>query len=240
MRRVVVQRVEQLSPTVKGFQLACADGAAFSYAAGQWVNVHIAVDGGIDKRAYSIASAPLPADSPHAHEFEVAVTRVAEGNVSLALHALREGASLELDGPYGYFTRSGERTLPALFVGTGTGVCPLRAMIQAELREEGAPGPPLTLLFGCRSEADLLYRAEFERLAERNPRFRFVPTLSRALPGWHGREGYVQTQLASLIDPAQPPHVYICGLSPMIDAVRKTLKTQLGYDRKWIHSERYD
>jgi CDP-4-dehydro-6-deoxyglucose reductase, E3 len=240
MRRVVVQRVEQLSPSVKGFQLACIDRLPFAYVAGQWVNLQVAVDGGTDKRAYSIASAPLPADSAHAHEFEVAVTRVDEGNVSLALHALAAGSTLELDGPYGYFTRAGEQHLPALFVGTGTGVCPLRAMIQAELREAGAAGPRLTLLFGCRSQVDLLYRAEFEELAARNPRFRFIPTLSRPAAGWQGREGYVQTQLASLIEPAQRPHVYVCGLSDMIDAVRKTLKTQLGYDRKWIHSERYD
>jgi ferredoxin-NADP reductase len=240
MRRVVVQRVEQLSPSVKGFQLACVDRLPFPYVAGQWVNLQVAIDGGIDKRAYSIASAPLPADSGHAHEFEVAVTLVAEGNVSLALHALAVGSALELDGPHGYFTREGEQHLPALFVGTGTGVCPLRAMIQAELRDEGAHRPPITLLFGCRSEADMLYRAEFEGLAARNPRFRFIPTLSRPETGWHGREGYVQTQLASLIDPAQRPHVYVCGLSTMVDAVRTTLKTQLGYDRKWIHSERYD
>ncbi|HEX4354651.1 MAG TPA: FAD-binding oxidoreductase [Polyangiales bacterium] len=237
MRPVIVRRTEQLSPTVKGFSLACADGKPLDYVAGQWVNLHVAVGGGSDKRAYSIASAPRTA----ADQFDVAVTRVDDGNVSLALHSLTEGSTLALDGPYGYFTREGEREYPALFVGTGTGVCPLRAMIQAELGDSAADGgPTLTLLFGCRSEADLLYRAEFEALVARHPRFRFLPTLSRPSPGWDGRTGYVQTQLAELIDVNARPHVYICGLSPMIDAVRTTLKTQLGYDRKWIHSERYD
>jgi ferredoxin-NADP reductase len=237
MRPVIVRRTEQLSPTVKGFTLACADGKPLDYVAGQWVHLHVPVETGSDKRAYSIASAPRMA----ADQFEVAVTRVDDGSVSLALHSLTEGSTLELDGPYGYFTRERERQFPALFVGTGTGVCPLRAMIQAELESPAADGgTALTLLFGCRSEADLLYGAEFEALASRHPRFRFLPTLSRPSPAWRGLSGYVQTQLTSLIDPNARPHVYICGLSPMIDAVRTTLKAQLGYDRKWIHSERYD
>jgi CDP-4-dehydro-6-deoxyglucose reductase len=236
MRPVVVRRVDMLSPSVKGFKLACVDGAPLSYAPGQWVNLHVDVGGGsLDKRAYSIASAP---DLAHPDQFEVAVTRVDEGNVSLALHSVSEGATLSVDGPYGFFTRAGAETLPALFVATGTGVCPLRAMIAAELRS--GDGPQLRLLLGCRSEQDILYREEFEALAERHARFEFHATLSRPAHGWRGRTGYVQTQLAGLIDPSQRPHVYICGLSNMVNDVRATLKQQLGYDRKLLHSERYD
>jgi ferredoxin-NADP reductase len=236
MRRVVVRRVDMLSPSVKGFKLACVDREPLLYAPGQWVNLHVDIgDGIIDQRAYSIASAP---DLAHPDEFEVAVTRVAEGNVSLALHSVAAGATLSMDGPYGFFTRAGAESEPALFVATGTGVCPLRAMIEAELRSPD--GPSLTLLLGCRSESDILYREEFEALAERHPRFAFHTTLSRPSASWRGRAGYVQTQLAGLIDPEQRPHVYICGLSNMVDEVRSTLKQELGYHRKLLHSERYD
>jgi ferredoxin-NADP reductase len=34
-------------------------------------------------------------------------------------------------------------------------------------------------------------------------------------------------------------HLYICGLSRMVSEVRRTAK-ELGFDRKHIHSERYD
>jgi NAD(P)H-flavin reductase len=236
MRRVVVRRIDMLSPNVKGFKLACVDGQPLTYAPGQWLNLYVDIaDGTVDKRAYSIASAP---DLVHPEQFEVAVTRVAEGNVSLALHAVSEGATLSVDGPYGFFTREGAESLPALFVATGTGVCPLRAMIEAELR--AGTGPHLTLLLGCRSEPDILYREEFEALAKRHARFAFHTTLSQPSDSWRGRAGYVQTQIAQLIDPVQRPHVYICGLSNMVDEVRSTLKQQLGYDRKLLHSERYD
>lgn len=238
MRKVVLRRSETLSPTVKGLILSCLDGQPLAYQPGQWINLYVRLNDVAEKRAYSIASAP---DREHPEQFEVAVTRVDEGRVSLALHGMPEGESLELDGPFGFFTREGHERERALFVGTGTGVGPLRAMIQSELEASDAQdGPALTLLFGCRSEADILYRAEFEALARTHPRFSFEPTLSRPEAGWSGRRGYVQTHLAEFVAKLERPHVYVCGLSNMVNAARHTLKAELGYDRRHIHTERYD
>ena len=235
MRKVVVRRSELLSPSVKGLTLACADGVPLRFIPGQWINLQLDSGGALDKRPYSIASAPQP---QHPEQFEIAVTRVDAGRVSLSLHALQNGDSLELDGPYGFFTREDHPHDDALLVGTGTGVGPLRAMIQSELT--CSSGPQLTLLFGCRTQADLLYRAEFEALAKAHSRFRFEPTLSRPDPDWRGRSGYVQAQLSELVEASGRPHVYVCGLSDMVNDVRAHLKQALGYDRKHIHTERYD
>lgn len=235
MRKVVVRRSELLSPSVRGLTLACADGQPLTFIPGQWINLQLDCGGTPDKRPYSIASAPVP---EHPEQFEIAVTRVDDGRVSLSLHAQRAGDELELDGPYGFFTREDHLQEDALLVGTGTGVGPLRAMIQAELAR--SDGPRLTLLFGCRTQSDLLYRAEFERLARSHERFRFEPTLSRPDPEWTGRSGYVQTQLSELVQASGRPHVYVCGLSNMVNDVRAHLKQTLGYDRKHIHTERYD
>jgi ferredoxin-NADP reductase len=245
MRNVEVLRAEDLSPSVKGLTLACADGQPLAFLPGQWVNVRVPVEhaqgaedaDAAEVRPYSIASAP---DREHPERFELAVTRVEQGRVSLALHKLRAGSRLEIDGPYGFFTRQDHLEEPALLVGTGTGVGPLRAMIQAELRARGPQGPTLSLLFGCRTQADLLYRAEFEALAREHAHFHFEPSLSRPDDAWTGRRGYVQTQLAELVTRLGHPHVYVCGLSAMVNDVRAVLKQSLGYDRKRIHTERYD
>ena len=235
MREVVVRHSRQLSRNVRGLTLACVDGAALEFVPGQWVNLELTVGDGRDKRAYSIASAP---NSASPDSFELAVTWVDDGQVSRALHELPEGSVLGMDGPHGFFTREGLTHTPALFVGTGTGVCPLRAMLQSELAAES--GPPLQLLFGVRHEQDILYRAEFEALAAKHPRFSFHVTLSRPDEQWTGMRGYVQTQLTGLLEGRDKPHVYVCGLSNMVGGVRKVLKEQLGYDRRSIHSERYD
>lgn len=226
---------QALSPTVKAFVFRCADGQPLPYVAGQWLNFDVPTAQGVLRRAYSIASAP---DPEHPDRFEIAVTRVGEGGAaSCALHELPAGAQLAIDGPHGFFTREQERSLPALFVGTGTGVCPLRAMIADELR---APdGPPLALLFGCRSEVDILWRSELEAWAAQHSRFALHVTLSRPSESWTGLRGYVQHHLTTLVAPPRP-HVYVCGLTKMISEVRRTLKQDLGYDRRMIHSERYD
>jgi CDP-4-dehydro-6-deoxyglucose reductase, E3 len=235
MREVVVRDTQPISPTVRGLTLACTDGAPLDYVPGQWVNLELEVGGKRDKRAYSIASAP---NRTEPNTFEIAVTRVDDGFVSRALHALPAGSLLAMDGPHGFFTREGQASQAAWFVGTGTGVCPLRAMLQSELA--AGDGPPLGLLFGVRHEGEILYRAEFERLAAQHARFQFHVTLSRPSPAWTGKTGYVQTHLRELIDLSAKPHLYVCGLSRMVGGVRKVLKEELGLDRRLIHSERYD
>jgi ferredoxin-NADP reductase len=235
-RTVELLATQPLSPTVRMLRFRTLDRAPLAFVAGQWLNFDIVTPQGVARRAYSIATAPNAAEPDC---FEIAVTRVdAGGSASLALHALQPGARLEVDGPHGFFTREDTRTLCALFVGTGTGVCPLRAMIEDELQMED--GPRLALLFGCRSEADILWGAELAAWAKQHPRFSLHVTLSRPSTDWTGRDGYVQRHLRDLVDPAARPQVYVCGLTKMVSEVRRVLKDELGYERRMIHSERYD
>jgi CDP-4-dehydro-6-deoxyglucose reductase, E3 len=235
-RTIELVHAASLAPNVRWLRFRTVDDGAFVFIAGQWIDLWIDTPGGIEKRAYSIASAP---GMVAADELEIAVTRVEGGAVSSALHALALGKRIQISGPHGFFTRVGLEREPAVLIATGTGVCPLRAMLHAELT--CADGPALTLLFGARTEADILWRDEFEALAARFAgRFRYCVTLSRPDAGWSGRRGYVQTHLPEVIDPTAKPHVYVCGLTRMVAEVRRELKEALGYDRQRIHSERYD
>jgi NAD(P)H-flavin reductase len=223
--------VRDLSPNVKELSLAPAQPLAF--VAGQWVNVYVPSRGTFFKRAYSVANAP---GAPH---LELAVTHVEDGAASPVLHALQLGQELDVDGPYGLFTRSSsERSEPALFVATGTGLAPFRAMLQDELATPS--DVPITVLFGCRSAADILWQQEFEGLCRRFPRLSTHVSLSRPDAAWTGLRGYVQHHLPTLVPKLGMPHVYVCGLTRMVSEVRRVLKEELGYDRKRIHSERYD
>lgn len=213
------------------------DGDPFEYIAGQWVELEVPVAGGSVKRPYSIASAPGEAGPG---QLEVAVTHVGGGPASTALLALAVGTALELVGPSGLFTRDhAHDSLPTLFVCTGTGVAPLRAMLHDEL-QRAPEGPPIVLLFGCRTQDDLLFREEFAELARRHRRFRYEPTLSRPDEGWTGRRGHVQSHLPELVEGLSNAHLYVCGLNKMITEVRALLKGPLGFDRRQVHSERYD
>jgi ferredoxin-NADP reductase len=228
-----------LTPFVRELVLERQGGPAFHYAPGQWVNLVLPLASGEVKRAYSVASAPV-ADSPR---FEVAVTKVTGGAGSEYLHDLPLGATLRAIGPQGLFTRSADDGTPALFVATGTGVTPLRAMLQATIAESAVP---LRLLFGARVEDDILYRDEFERWARDIPRFSYDITLSKPSDAWTGRRGYVQEHVPELLTAirkdASPavPHLYVCGLERMVTSVRDLARETLGVDRKHVHTERYD
>jgi ferredoxin-NADP reductase len=225
-----------LSPFVRELRFERSDGAAFEFQAGQWVSIVLPLPEGEGRRAYSIASRPDGGTG-----LEIAVTKVEGGAGSQFLHTIAEGQTVRAIGPQGFFTRDVRH--PSLFIGTGTGVTPLRSMITDALARGDAS--PMTLLFGVRHPGDQLYRNEFEALAKAHTNFRVEFTLSRPPTDSQDREGYVQAHVEELwrdleARNAGAPHAYVCGLERMVGAVRTLLRKQLGADRKQVHTERYD
>lgn len=185
-------------------------------------------------RAYSIAS------PRNGNRFALCLNRVPDGLVSPYLFDLKPGDEVEFNEPLGYFTlrHPGHR---AVFIATGTGVAPFRSMLLDHLPRTH---PEVTLLFGVRYAEGLLYREEFEKLAQQYPSFRFLPTVTRPDSGWKGRTGRVQSHLDEALALKTPEEidtieVYICGLREMVDEVRAVLK-QRGLNRKQIIYEKYD
>ncbi len=237
--RLVERRA--LTPAVAHLAFERADGAPFAFEAGQWLNLVIPTPGGAEptlRRAYSVASAP-----DGTPRFELAVTRVENGPGSTFLHTAALGTEIDAVGPQGFFTRPLDKATPALFVGTGTGLTPLRSMMHSAARAGSTV--PVWLVFGVREEGDILYRTELEALTAAHPTMRVFFTLSRAADSWTGRRGYVQTHVRELwealkAEAGADPHVYICGLRDMVDGVRDLLKHELALPRQLVHSERYD
>lgn len=235
---VRLARARMLTPHVRELGFERVDGAPFEFTAGQWVSLVLPLAEGEARRAYSIASPPDGSST-----FEIAVTKVDGGPGSTYLHELPIGGTMRVIGPQGFFARPRTARHPALFVGTGTGVTPLRSMVKDALAH-GDPSP-LVLVFGVRHEGDRLYRDELEALAAAHPNFRVLYTLSKPPAGWTGLSGYVQTHVAEefralAAASSEAPHVYICGLERMVGAVRDLLRKDMGVDRKQVHSERYD
>lgn len=210
----------------------------FDFVAGQWVSLVLPLAEGEARRAYSIASPP-----DGTPRFAIAVTKVTGGAGSCFLHELPEGGLLRAIGPQGFFTRPRGTRHPALFIGTGTGVTPLRSMIKDAIAS--GDDSPLMLLFGVRREDDRLYLDELEDLAKAHPSFRFAYSLSQPKTEWNGLRGYVQTHVEKAwreleASGAGAPHAYVCGLERMVGAVRDVLRKQMNVPRQQVHSERYD
>ena len=226
-RRFVVELVARspLSPGVHRLRFAAR--APFDWQAGQYLVV-VGAEGQTLFLPYSIASA---SDPQKPGEFELAVAIHAGADV---MDALPIGAQLELEGPAGAFTWQPAPSQAALLVGTGTGIAPLRALIEAELARQSETR--LLLLAGHRTPEDLLFADDFAHLARAHPRFHFVPTLSGGSDAWLGRRGRVQAQLLEAVSSLGPLDAYVCGRLEMVRDVVQQLVAH-GVPQTRIRSE---
>ncbi len=181
-------------------------GDGLDYVPGQYMNV-VLPDG--ETRSFSMASAP------GGNLIDFHVRRIPGGRYTDQwLGQASAGAPVEIEAPLGVFSYHEEDWRPLIMMATGTGIAPIKAILESLLDNEDCP--PVTLYWGMRTEADLYLRDEIESWAGRLYEFNFVPVLSRAGPDWQGRRGYVQQAVLEDHDDLSEHAFYLCGAPEMI------------------------
>jgi NAD(P)H-flavin reductase len=150
----------ELSPDTALFRVAphpAILGALSRFIPGQFVQLSVPGAGEVP-----ISPADLPAEDG---TLELCVRRV--GHVTNHLHAARPGEPLGLRGPFGTGFPVGEMTgSPVLLLAGGLGIAPLRSLLFHLLRNRSAYGE-VTLMYGAREPALMLFREELVQLAAR-------------------------------------------------------------------------
>jgi ferredoxin-NADP reductase len=229
----VVEVVDE-TPRVRSIRLVVPEWPG--HRPGQHVDVRLTAEDGYQaQRSYSIASAP------EAEHVELTVERLDDGEVSPYLvDELRTGDLLEIRGPIGgYFVWEARVGGPLFLVAGGSGVVPLMAM----LRHRAAVGSsaPTRMLYSSRTPEDVIYARELERLVASGDGLGVAHTLTRRQPpGW---SGYGRRIDAAMLEEAgwpaaDNPAVYICGPTPLVEAVAGTL-VDLGHAPARIKTERF-
>ena len=207
------------------------DGQAFDYAPGQ--AVLLASHGREKRRPYSIASAPEDARLHGWLELLVGVS--ADGTPGPHL-TLEPGELVDVDGPAGSFTfppAPEERRF--VFIAGGTGIAPLRAMMQRALH---LPHRNVGLFYSVRTPDEFAYETELRELAQRGE-IELRQTVTRATDtDWTGPRGRLNRDaLAELVhDPATL--CFICGPPALVDEMPKIL-ADLGIPRQRIKIEEW-
>jgi CDP-4-dehydro-6-deoxyglucose reductase len=179
-------------------------------------------------RSYSIANAPRPGG-----EISLLVTRVAEGATSSWVHdRLRTGDEVILTGPYGSFVADPSCTSPCLYLAAGSGLAPIRALIEASLK--ATPQRSLTLVLSARTEADVLDRDRLLGWQAEHPQFRFIATLTRAAGA--GPRRRVPDLLVDICPRLAGCEVFIAGSPGFVLACAAVAET-LGAAREHVHTE---
>lgn len=215
------------------FKLAFPPETVFEFEPGQFVNI-IAQPPSSEKpvkRPYSIASPPHEKGS-----IDLVWKRVEGGLMTNHLWTLKEGDKLTVQGPLGRFGFKKPLAKRLVFVATGTGIAPFRSMIHQMFKE--GTSREVWLLFGNRYETDILYDNEWRKLVQAHSNFHYVPTVSRSKQ-WSGETVYVQHLLRKHIPSPAETHLYICGLTNMINEVQKTA-LEIGFAKEQVLFEKYD
>jgi ferredoxin-NADP reductase len=235
-----VEIVERVTETPRATTLVLHVPRWPGHLAGQHVDVRLTAEDGYQaQRSYSIAT------PPEAPRLALTVERLEGGEVSpwLAGEA-GSGDRFELRGPIGgYFAWSVAAGGPLLLVAGGSGIVPLMAMLRHRAASgEAGHAVPARLLLSARSRADIIYREELERLgsAPGGPKIVHTLTRERPPPGWHGHVRRIDAAMLAEMGfpPAAAPKVFVCGPTPMVEAVAEAL-VGLGHEPARIKTERF-
>jgi len=208
----------------------------FEYKAGQFISLKVTDNEPAPCiRGYSISSRPKAGNNT----FELCVKLMPNGRGSNYLNNLKDGDKIEFLGPNGKFTFEEDLSKKTILISTGTGISPIKAIIEDELINKNYKGK-LELLFGVRYISGVFYNDIFKALAEKYGNFSYMTTISRPeKEEYKGPKGRVTDLLRQLEINPSSTNFYMCGLKDMIDEVTQILKDKQVPEEN-IHFEKYD
>lgn len=220
--------VDRRTPTIVELRLL-PEEEPLPYRPGQYVLLEDD-DGSVAPRSYSIANQPREDG-----ELSLLVTRVPDGQASTWIHdRLAPGEPVHVGGPDGTFVDDPARTAPAVFLAAGSGLAPIRALLEAAL---AAPRrPALTLVFSARGEDHVIDRERFATWQRREPRFRFIRTLTRG--AGEPPRGRIPATLASLVGRLEGHDAFVAGAPDFVTACAAAAAA-LGADPAHLRTEAF-
>ncbi len=231
-----VIRIIDETPNTKRFWFKLHGLSDFVFKPGQFISFDLPIHEKKSKRirSYSIASAP-----DGTNIFELVIVLVEDGlGTPYMWKNFIVGAKVPCRGPLGRFNLPEEIDRDICFICTGTGIAPFRSMIH-HLNRHKPPYNSIYLIFGCRTQQDILYREELTELARTMPNIHYIYTCSRENPEtFDGRVGYVHQVYEEIFSDKRPAHFYLCGWRNMLNEARTRLQV-LGYDKSSINIEIY-
>jgi len=207
---VTVEEIIPETPDVRTFRLVFQDEKVrdtFSFRAGQFAEYSVF---GAGEVTFCIASSPT-------RKGYIECTFRAVGRVTESLARLEPGDTMGVRGPYGNsFPIEDFYGKNVVIVAGGIALPPLRTLIWncLDLRDRFGE---ITIVYGARSEADLVYKRELKVWQDR-PDVRLVKTVDPGgeSPDWDGKVGFVPTVLGETAPSAENAVALVCGPPVMI------------------------
>lgn len=224
----ITQIVEE-TPDVRTFRLKfknAEDAEQFSFKAGQFGEYSVFGEG---ESTFCVASSPT-------RKGYIECTFRKAGRVTNALANLEEGDTVGFRGPFGNtFPIEEWEGKNLLYIAGGIALPPMRCVIwnTIDLRDKYKN---ITIVYGARSVADLVYKNELKEWDER-PDIRLITTVDPGgqTPDWKGEVGFVPMVLEKAAPSSENTVAILCGPPVMIKFTMPVLK-RLGFQDKNIYT----
>lgn len=177
----------------------------------------------------------------------VSITVKKSGDFTARLKKVTARDHVCIDGAYGKFSYTQVFSHHSLvFIAGGIGITPIFSMLKDLSIKD--PKREVILIWGARSETDLIRLTEIRKLSKQMQNFIFEPVLSRSRQ-WKGHKGHIDKKLLievlknyrcdmDLLNRSSACEFFICGPVPMTSAVLQVLKKNKISNRR-IHTERF-
>ncbi|KAJ3333871.1 NADH-cytochrome b5 reductase [Blyttiomyces sp. JEL0837] len=162
--------------------------------------------------------------------FDLLVKRYSAGSVSRMIHDLHVGEKLSVRGPLRTIEYKPNSAKRLLLIAGGTGITPMYQLIK-QILKDATDEAEMVLVYGSRSEKDILLRNELSFLQQNFPERLIVEhVLQDGGPvGWKGSKGLITGELIKKFIPQHGSFLtLVCGPDAMI----KTLAgSRMGEDK---------
>lgn len=197
-------------------ELSPADGFRHSpFAPGQFNMLYV----------FGCGEIPISISGDPAAPERLLHTTRAVGNVTRAMAKLRPGDTLGVRGPFGRawpLEQAAGRDI--LLIAGGIGLAPLRPALYQLLARRNDYGK-IVLLYGTRTQEDILFRHELEHWRARFDLDIYV-TVDRATGDWHGNVGVVTGLIPRAPFDPKNSVALICGPEVMMRYTVQALETR--------------
>lgn len=200
--------IERLAPDIARVLLRTPPSTPLRFLPGQYVDVIV----GEDRRSYSLANAPR-ADGL----LELLIKRYPGGKLSAYwFERAKPNDLLRIEGPFGTFFLRDDRPRDLVFLATGTGIAPVKALLE-ELAADPARAAQhrLRVFWGNREAENFCWTPSGLDLD-----IAFHHLLSDRNADWGGPRGYVQDLAIADGIVSSETVVYACGSNAMIGSAR--------------------
>jgi CDP-4-dehydro-6-deoxyglucose reductase, E3 len=197
-------------------------GMRFNYREGQYLS--ITLPGTTERRSYSMAT-PCRADGM----LELHIRLHEHGLFSRMLGGrIVAGSVLTLSGPYGdcVWRVPPDEDAKVILLATGTGIAPLKAMVERHIRSTARND--VWLYWGVDCPGDLYAANALHALERECMHFHFVPVMRADHPDWAWARGYVQDVASAAHADLDNAYVFACGSPAMVRMARERFVSERG------------